>query len=273
MHEYQEVLETSESIMGENEKSSSFDSKIKSAVEIIKNSKYLICLTGAGISTESNIPDFRSPKTGLWNQEDAKILSKPGAIDEHLDFFWKVGFKIGRKILKAKPNKGHKILAKWEVERGLLKSTITQNVDGLHQRAGSKNVIEIHGTAHEARCMFCRGHYTLRNLVQEYKRKKRVPYCIVCAGPIKPSIVLFGESLPAAAIKEAWKEFENADVALVIGSSLMVYPANSLPYNLSKKGGKIIIINQMKTELDGIAEIVINDSISKTLGKMEKELG
>ncbi|MEX2754617.1 MAG: NAD-dependent deacetylase [Candidatus Sigynarchaeota archaeon] len=249
---------------------STFSREAEKIAALLRQARHAIALTGAGISTDSGIPDFRSPKTGLWNQKDAKMLTEPGAFDKAMDYFWKFGYKIGKKILKAKPNPGHQILARWEMELGIIKAIITQNVDELHQRAGSKNVIEIHGTAFEGKCMFCRGSYTMKQMMRLYKEsRKTYPCCIVCSAPVRPQVVLFGEELPREAMARASEEIKQCDVALLLGSSSVVYPANYLPVLIKENGGKVIIVNQVETELDRIASIVVHGSISHVLRQVD----
>jgi NAD-dependent deacetylase len=249
---------------------SRFSSEIGKIATLLRGAKHAIVLTGAGISTDSGIPDFRSPKTGLWNQKDAKQLTEPGAFDKAMEFFWKIGYEIGRKILKAKPNKGHQLLARWENELGIIKAIITQNVDELHQRAGSKNVIEIHGTAFEGICPFCRGHYTMKQMMRMYKESNNTfPTCIVCASPVRPNVVLFGEPLPREAMEKAMDEIRDCDLALLLGSSSVVYPANYLPVLVREQGGKVVIVNQVETELDQLADVVVHGSISPVLSRVD----
>ncbi len=251
-----------------------FGTRTTDAADMLKHAKYAIVLTGAGISTDSGIPDFRSPKTGLWNQKDAHVLTEPGAFEKHLDFFWKVGYKIGKTLLKAKPNAGHLVIAKW-MKQGLVKSITTQNVDGLHQKAGSEEdrIIELHGNAAETRCIFCRGYYSLKRVMALYKEAgRKPPNCIVCAAPLKPNVVLFGEGVPLNALRDAQAEAVKADVVLLIGSSSVVYPANYLPVMVAKNGGKVIIINNADTDLDKIASITIKGSISDVLQEIDKHL-
>ncbi|MHA1792782.1 MAG: NAD-dependent protein deacylase [Promethearchaeota archaeon] len=258
-------------------KKNSLDLNAKKIASLLLNAKYPICLTGAGISTRSGIPDFRSPKTGLWNQEDAKKLVAPGIfekvkydIDQIGDVFWKVGYRIGKKLIKARPNINHLILANWENKLGLIKAIITQNIDDLHQRAGSKNVIELHGNAFGATCTFCRSHYKLKDLLKSYKKSGgKAPWCTTCGAPIRPNVVLFFENLPKDAVDRALKEIKRADFMLILGSSLMVYPANYLPVIVHKRGGKIAIINDMKTDLDPISEVNIHCSIASALKKID----
>ncbi|MBN2152043.1 MAG: NAD-dependent deacylase [Candidatus Lokiarchaeota archaeon] len=243
-----------------------FSSEAGRIATLLRGARHAIALTGAGISTGSGIPDFRSPKTGLWNQKDAKRLTEPGAFDQAMEYFWKFGYEIGKKILKAKPNPGHKILAKWETELGIIKAIITQNVDELHQRAGSRNVIEMHGTAFEGKCVFCRGSYTMKQMMRLYNESgRKYPSCIVCSAPVRPQVVLFGEELPRDAMARAGEEIKECDVALLLGSSSVVYPANYLPVLVRENGGKVIIVNQEPTELDQIADVVVHGSISPVL--------
>lgn len=252
---------------------SRFSSEIGKIATILRNAKHVIVLTGAGISTDSGIPDFRSPRTGLWNQKDAKLLTEPGAFDKAMEYFWKFGYEIGKKILKAKPNKGHRILARWETELGIIKAIITQNVDELHQRAGSKNVIEIHGSAYDGKCMFCHGSYSMKQMMRLYKESgNKYPCCIVCSAPVRPQVVLFGEELPREAMARAGEEIAKCDVALLLGSSSVVYPANYLPVLVKENGGKVIIVNQMDTDLDRVAEVVVHGSISHVLEKVDVAL-
>lgn len=247
-----------------------FNTEIESISKLLKEAKYVICLTGAGISTDSGIPDFRSPKTGLWNQKDANILTEPGALEKALDFFWKIGYKVGKKLLKAKPNTAHKILTKWENEQKIVKAIITQNVDNLHQKAGSRNVIELHGNAFECKCPFCGGSYTLKELMRIYKQTGRQPpNCIACASPLKPNIVLFGEPIPREAMERAMDEICKCDLAILLGSSSVVYPANYLPVLVRENGGKIIVVNETDTDLDQIAEVAIHGSISHVLQQID----
>ncbi|HME52058.1 MAG TPA: NAD-dependent deacylase [Candidatus Lokiarchaeia archaeon] len=244
--------------------------EIESITKLLKEAKYAIFLTGAGISTDSGIPDFRSPKTGLWNQKDAKILTEPGAMEKSLEFFWKVGYQIGKKLLKAKPNKAHEILASWENDRKIVKAIITQNVDGLHQKAGSRNVIELHGNAFECKCAFCGGSYTMKELLRIYKQTGRQPpNCQVCAFPLRPNIVLFGEPMPREAMEQAVNEIRQADLAILLGSSSVVYPANYLPVIARENGTKIVIVNEMDTDLDQLSEVVIHGSISHVLQRID----
>jgi len=246
-----------------------FSTEAGKIAALLRDAKHAIALTGAGISTDSGIPDFRSPKTGLWNQKDAEHLTEPGAFDKAMEYFWKFGYRIGKKILKAKPNPGHQILARWEA-LGLVKAIITQNVDELHQRAGSKNVIEIHGTAFEGKCLFCHGSYSMKQMMRLYEEsKKTYPCCIVCSAPVRPQVVLFGEELPREAMARAGEEIKECDVALLLGSSSVVYPANYLPVLVKENGGKVVIVNQMETELDKIASVVVHGSISRVLKQVD----
>jgi NAD-dependent deacetylase len=208
----------------------------------------------------------------LWNQKEARVLSEPNAFEKQLEFFWKVGYKIGKKLMHAKPNTGHQVLARWEVERGLIHAIITQNVDRLHQAAGSQNVIELHGNAFESTCPFCRGYYTMKDLMAKYRWERKPPTCNVCGSPLRPNVILFGEMIPKPEMAKAIAEVAKADLIILIGSSVEVFPANYLPVLVHDRGGKLVIINQMETHIDCIAEFVANDSISGVLERIDREL-
>ncbi|UJL46298.1 NAD-dependent protein deacylase [Virgibacillus sp. NKC19-16] len=217
----------------------------------IKESNYTVIYTGAGMSTESGLPDFRSADNGLWNKKDPSKIASTTALNDNVSEF--IAFYRERVlgVRDYKPHKGHEILAEWE-KRGLVKSIITQNVDGFHQRAGSKRVAELHGTLQKLNCQSCASVYSSEEYVdREY-------YCS-CEGVLRPSIVLFGESLPRDAFQFALNETEKCDLFIVLGSSLSVTPANQFPLIAKENGAKLVIVNRDKTDFDSIADEVIND--------------
>lgn len=224
--------------------------------EIIDDSKRIVFFGGAGVSTESGIPDFRS-QDGLYNQ---KYDYPPEQIVSHTFFTRKTEefyrFYKDRMIFpKAKPNAAHKKLA--ELERaGKLFAVITQNIDGLHQAAGSVNVIELHGSVHRNYCMNCGKSYSLEDIMQS----EGVPKCD-CGGLIKPDVVLYEESLNTSDIERAVNEISKADCLIIGGTSLAVYPAAGLVHYF--KGKYLVVIN--KSELNADADLVINDSIGEVL--------
>ena len=226
-------------------------------------SKYTVVFTGAGMSTESGLPDFRSANQGLWRKKDPAKIASTEALNNNVEDF--IAFYRER-VLGVKeygPHKGHEILAKWE-ENGKIKSIITQNVDGFHQLAGSKRVAELHGTLQKLHCEKCGREYDSSEYVKEEF------YC-ECSGILRPSIVLFGESLPQEAFEFALEETEKADLFIVLGSSLTVTPANQFPLLAKEIGAKLVIVNQEDTPVDRYADLVIQDKkIGELLGEIEK---
>ena len=224
--------------------------------EIISKSENIVFFGGAGVSTESGIPDFRSVD-GLYSK---KYKYPPEMMVSHSffrsnteEFF---DFYINKMIfLNAKPNSAHKKLAELEKE-GKVKAVITQNIDGLHQAAGSQNVLELHGSVHRNYCMKCRKFYDVNYIVNS----KGIPKC-QCGGIVKPDVVLYEESLNTDVIEKAVNFIERADVLIVGGTSLVVYPAAGLINYF--KGSKLVLINKSSTPMDRRADLVINDSIGK----------
>ncbi|ADI00336.1 SIR2 family NAD-dependent protein deacylase [Salisediminibacterium selenitireducens] len=205
---------------------------MKQTATWLKTADSVVVLTGAGMSTESNIPDFRS-RSGWWQQVDPMTIATPEALEGNPEQF-KAFYKARLEALEeAEPNRGHQIIARWE-ERGLVDRVATQNVDGLHQRAGSRNVDALHGTIHAIRCHRCDRPHELDAFLRDEA-------CVSCGGVLRPGVVLFGEMLPQDAWQRALKAIEKADVVLVIGTSLDVYPVNQLP---SVTGGKTVYINR-----------------------------
>ena len=222
--------------------------------EIINESKRVVFFGGAGVSTESGIPDFRS-KDGLYNQKykypPEEILSHTFFMNNTEDFY--KFYKDKMNSLKYKPNITHIKLAELE-KTGKLKAIVTQNIDGLHQKAGSKNVLELHGSVHRNYCMKCGKFYDAEYVFNS----DGIPKC-TCGGIIKPDVVLYEESLKDDILEEAIMQIENCDTLIVGGTSLTVYPASGLIRFY--KGNKLILINKDKTPYDKIANIVINDSL------------
>ena len=206
-------------------------------------------MTGAGISTESGIPDFRSPRTGLWNQYDPMQILSTTVLFHKPKTFYGVGFPILVRFRDALPNAAHQVLAEWE-QKGVVEAIVTQNIDSLHTRAGSKRILEIHGHLRSATCMKCKMVYSIEDIEKKIRANQIPPRCH-CSGVIRPDVVLFGDMLPAC--------FEEAmDLArrlplLVIGSSLQVSPANFIPSSAKK----MMIINLESTPFDNKASMVL----------------
>ncbi len=236
------------------------DKLIANLKNIIKNSDNIVFFGGAGVSTESNIPDFRSEK-GLYNAvsnygySPEEMLSRT-FFENHTETFYKY-YKENMLYLNAIPNDAHLALAKLE-DTGKLKAVITQNIDGLHQQAGSKNVIELHGSVHRNYCRKCKKFFDA-NFV---KNSNGIPRC-ECGGIIKPDVVLYEESLNYNNIEKAIGYIERAKTLIVGGTSLAVYPAASFINYF--KGQDLVLINKTPTTYDKMATLVINDAIGKIL--------
>jgi NAD-dependent deacetylase len=231
----------------------------------LKTSRYTVVLTGAGMSTESGLPDFRSAQTGLWNKKNPQQLASTYALKHHREEFIAFYQYRIRTLHQCKPHAGHIILSEWE-KRGIVQNIITQNVDGFHQQAGSKNVIELHGSLRTIHCQSCHKVYASDMYINEEF------YC-ACGGFLRPSVVLFGESLPSDAIEKAWSAAQKAELLIVLGSSLQVSPANQLPLLAKRNGAKLVIVNMEPTELDEWADLVIHHrKIGEVLKELDNEL-
>ena len=244
------------------------DTKIENLIQIIKDSNNIVFFGGAGVSTESGIPDFRS-SNGLFN-EKLNITFTPEQLVSHTFFirYPKEFFNFYKAKLiypNAKPNEAHIALAKLE-EMGKLKAIITQNIDGLHQAAGSKNVFELHGSVLRNYCIKCGAFYDEKFILQS----KDVPKCTKCGGTVKPDVVLYEEGLDDSTINGAINAISKADTLIIGGTSLVVYPAAGLINYF--RGKNLVLINKSSTSADSKANLVINDSIGKVLGSVIKNL-
>jgi NAD-dependent protein deacetylase/lipoamidase len=237
----------------------------------LASSRSTIVLTGAGISTESGIPDFRSPG-GVWSKYRTvyydEFLESADARHE----YWRQKCEMHREFADAQPNVGHEVLARWE-STGRIRGVITQNIDGLHQIAGSQKVLELHGTAREAACIDCRARYEINPLVEQFLAQNRVPDCPACSGRLKHATISFGQMLPADVLLEANRWTRECDLFLAIGSSLVVTPAADLPRNAKHRGARLVIINRDATPLNPLADTVLTTPIGGTLAAIEAALG
>lgn len=238
------------------------ENNIEAFVELFRKSRNIVVLTGAGISTESGIPDFRSPKTGLWTQYSEKIV-EIDFFKQHPEVFYNFLVTNLQSTFGATPNFSHYFLSQYEA-KGVIKGVITQNIDGLHQKAGSKNVLELHGNLTDAICLNCGKKFRTDIIIKTFVEHNVVPRCS-CGGIIKPNVVFFGELLPQSVLSESYFLAEHCDLFIVLGSSLLVTPAALLPYKAKESGAKVAIVNIQKTPFDIYADIVINDKISKVL--------
>ncbi len=243
----------------------SFEKQIKETQGIIKNSKYTVCLTGAGISVPSGIPDFRSPSSGIWSKVDPMEVATIWAFEQNPKKFYDFFLPMVDTILCALPNPAHLALAALE-EKNLLCVTITQNIVGLHQKAGAKKVIELHGNLKECVCLRCRKIFLTEELVLQLKEnRENTPTCEMCGGKLKPNVILFGETLPIDALYSSQTAAQDCEVMIIAGSSLVVYPAAGLPQIAGSLGAKIIVINLEPTYIDTKAKVVIPGEVDKIL--------
>ena len=244
---------------------------INQATEIIANSKYIVAFTGAGISTESGIPDFRSAE-GIWTKFDPYEYASYQGFLKDPSKYWTMAKETRKIVVEAEPNEAHKALATLEQEYCKLKAVVTQNIDFLHTRAGNSKVFELHGTYQKNFCMDCKGEFSLEDIGIQLDSNLITPKC-ECGGVIKSSSILFGEPLPAKVFQEATKEVENSDCLIVIGTSLLVHPAASLPLIAAASGSKVIIINKEPTNSDYLAKVVIRGNATSVMDKILDRLG
>ena len=235
---------------------------------ILSESSNTVVFTGAGISTESGIPDFRSP-TGIWTKNKPIEYKDFLSSEEIRVEFWKRKFTVDLTISKAKPNAGHMIISELN-HIGKVSKIITQNIDNLHQISGvpGENVIELHGNTTFAKCLDCDLRYELNSIKKLFEQTNKPPYCKNCSGIIKTATISFGQSMPKEEMLKAEKASLSCDLFIAIGSSLKVYPAASFPLVAKKNGSKLVILNREGTDLDKYADLVIHDEIGEFLSKV-----
>ena len=243
---------------------------IELAAKLVRNSQHMVAFTGAGHSTASGIPDFRSPESGLWEKANPMLVASIWSfrLDPRSFFDWV------RPLLdvmhNARPNPAHLALAAME-KSGYLKTVITQNIDNLHQAAGSSRVLELHGHMRTATCIHCYHQVPAGPGIDELRLRKRVPRCS-CGGVLKPDVILFGEQLPVQVLNQAVEEARRCDLVLVAGSSLEVTPAADIPFLAVNSGAKGIIVNFEPTGFDHQAEVVIHEDVTKILPQIAELL-
>ncbi len=246
------------------------EESIERVAEFIVRSKRIVVFTGAGASTESGIADFRSPG-GLWDKYDPEdfYLQKFLANEQSREKYWQMSTEMFESLKDAKPNPVHLAIA--ELERlGKLDCVITQNIDGLHHKAGNsrEKVIELHGTALSVSCLSCRMKYDRDEIQDRIRKGVKVPRCDDCGGLLKPDTISFGQAMPEWETNEASKRSFGSDLFIVIGSSLVVQPAATMPVRAKQGGAKLVIINREPTPHDGYADVVINGPAGKTMASI-----
>ncbi len=233
----------------------------KTFADLLLSSENAVALTGAGISTESGIPDYRSPGTGLWEKMDQSVVSLEGFKRNPSKYYeYAIGLHPIRQA--ARPNPAHTLLAGLE-QKGILKGVITQNVDGLHQDAGSGEVHELHGSLRQVVCLSCSSLHSMDEAMERVVSGENPPLCPGCGGILKPNAVFFGEMLPTIPWQKSLELSRNADLFIAIGSSLQVSPANTLPDIALQAGARLVILNLMPTPFDTDAALVIQEKIGE----------
>ena len=239
------------------------DDQTKTLAQWIRESRNIVFFGGAGVSTESGLKDFRSPD-GLYNQkysDPPEVILSHSYYKRHPAEFYRF-YRDKMLVLDAQPNAAHKKLAEMEAA-GKLKAVVTQNIDGLHQKAGSRTVYELHGSVHRNYCTRCGAFYDAEFM----KKSEGVPHCAKCGGVIKPDVVLYEEGLDQNTIEGAVRAIEHADVLIVGGTSLVVYPAAGLVQYF--RGDRIVLINKGSTSMDRTADLLIQEPIGQVLGQIQ----
>ncbi len=237
---------------------------IRQAAELLRGSAYTVALTGAGISTPSGIPDFRSPASGLWSYADPLDVASLWAFAERPDAFYRWFRPLLGNFARAAPNAAHRVLAEMELQ-GRLQAVLTQNIDSLHQQAGSQRVLELHGHTRTATCLECGGRVAAEPLWTAVQAGRPAPRCAGCGGLLKPDVILFGEPLPYETLQEAQQEALRCDLMLVIGTSLEVMPAADLPLLARRRGALTILVNLSPTPLDEYFDLAIHADVERSL--------
>jgi NAD-dependent deacetylase len=239
------------------------DADLERIAEWLGRAERCVVFTGAGVSTESGIPDFRSPG-GVWSR------TKPILFDEYCRDsqaqieYWRQRAETHLQFADAQPNTAHRAFARWEAE-GRIRGVITQNIDGLHQIAGSRQVLELHGTARKVGCLDCGTLYDAQAMLARFQQTQAVPSCERCGGLTKHATISFGQALPVDVLRQAMSWSREADLFLAIGSSLVVTPAADLPVLAKESGARLVIINREPTPLDSVADLVLRRAIGACL--------
>jgi NAD-dependent deacetylase len=243
---------------------------ITKIAQFLAASSRAIAFTGAGISTESGIADFRSPG-GVWSKYQPVLYGDFLESEDARRRYWKMKKEGYYELKMAKPNDGHRALARLEAA-GKIIAVITQNIDGLHQDAGSRRVLELHGTSRYCICLGCNARFDPDEIQKSLEAGVEIPLCRHCGGLVKSATVSFGQSLPADVLTEAFDLSMSTDLVLALGSSLVVEPAASIPLQAKNNGARLVIINHTETPLDALADVVVRQSIGSTLSQVVKHL-
>jgi len=253
----------------------SFSDQTKTSIEfvaeLLRKAKYAVVLTGAGISTPSGIPDFRSEGTGLWSSDEAMEVASLSTFRVNPERFFVWFRPLAGRIFNAKPNPAHVALARLE-RAGRIQSIVTQNIDALHHKAGSENVIEMHGTLRTLSCTQCFRKSEAEQYLEAFVEQGELPRCSACNGLMKPDVILFGEQLPQNAWFEAQRESRKCDLMMVAGSSLEVLPVAGLPMQAIDRGSHLVILNNATTYLNVRADVVIQEDVADILPAITEQV-
>ena len=244
---------------------------IEKIAQFLCESNRGIAFTGAGISTESGIADYRSPG-GIWSKYKPVLFQDFLNSEEARRQYWKIRKDGYHEIKAAKPNDGHRALARLEAA-GHIVAVITQNIDGLHQDAGSQRVLELHGTSRYCLCLQCKARFDPDEIQRRLESGVEIPLCDHCGGLLKPATISYGQPLPADVLAEAFDLSMSTDLVITLGSSLVVEPAASIPLQAKNNGARLVIVNNSETPLDGLADVVVHESIGQTLSQVVKRMG
>lgn len=234
------------------------------ARRLLQQSRTVVAFSGAGMSTASGIPDFRSPG-GVWSRHQPVLYQDFLASADARRRYWQYRREMYADFRSAKPNAAHLALARLE-ERGRLQAVVTQNIDGLHQDAGSRKVVELHGTNRRVHCVACRRDHDVERVYAGLETGRcDVPTCDDCGGPLKAATISFGQNLDEDVLEEAFRLAREAELLLVLGSSLVVQPAAALPVAAAQAGAHVVIVNREETPLDGLAAVVIHGPVEEVV--------
>jgi NAD-dependent deacetylase len=247
------------------------DNGINRAVELIRSSKSGVVLSGAGISTPSGIPDFRSAGSGLWSRYNPMEVASLSAFRYNPEKVFNWLRPLAQLMVTAEPNPAHYAVAQLE-QNGYINTVITQNIDGLHHRAGSRHILEVHGSFQTLTCISCYRQQMAADYIKPYVEQGEIPHCPVCDNILKPDVVLFEEQLPAGTWIKARQATDSCDLMIVTGSSLEVVPVAGLPMRVVNNHAHLIVINQTDTYIDGCADVVLQGDLAEILPCISKEV-
>lgn len=244
---------------------------IQRAARLVKSASFAVALTGAGISTPSGIPDFRSAGSGLWTRYLPMEVASLTTFRHNPELFFSWLHPLASHMLMAQPNPAHYALARLE-QAGHLKTIITQNIDGLHHRAGAQNVLEVHGTFNTLTCVCCFQQYSSTGFIEKYIELGDIPHCTQCGHILKPDVILYEEQLPVKVWLRAEHDAKKCDLMLVAGTSLEVLPSARLPVNALEGGAHLVMVNRTETYVDIRADVLIRGDVAEILPLIAQEV-